>query len=132
MRGGGAAADEQGLGDVGVALADHHQAQHFELANRERFVAVDRRARRAEPQLMGAGQRHDRGVETRETVGRRHGPGLESAALSADWLAAQDAVLIVTDHSAYDWRWVAGHAALIVDTRNATRGVEPRGHIVSA
>jgi UDP-N-acetyl-D-glucosamine dehydrogenase len=63
----------------------------------------------------------------------RVAPGLESAALTAEWLGAQDAVLIVTDHSAYDWQWVAEHAALIIDTRNATHGVTGRrDHIVSA
>jgi UDP-N-acetyl-D-glucosamine dehydrogenase len=32
-------------------------------------------------------------------------------------------VLIVTDHSAYDWDWIVEHAPLVVDSRNATRGV---------
>ena len=35
----------------------------------------------------------------------------------------QDAVVIVTDHTAYDWDWVVRHARLLVDTRNATRDV---------
>jgi UDP-N-acetyl-D-glucosamine dehydrogenase len=34
-----------------------------------------------------------------------------------------DCVLIVTDHSDYDYRWIAKHASLVVDTRNATRGI---------
>jgi UDP-N-acetyl-D-glucosamine dehydrogenase len=33
-------------------------------------------------------------------------------------------VVIATDHASYDWTWVARHARLIVDTRNATRGVD--------
>jgi UDP-N-acetyl-D-glucosamine dehydrogenase len=42
-------------------------------------------------------------------------------------------VLIVTDHSAYDWNWIAQHADLIVDTRNATKNVtDSRATIVSA
>jgi UDP-N-acetyl-D-glucosamine dehydrogenase len=55
---------------------------------------------------------------------RRH-PHLRMAsqALTPDYLGAQDCVLVVTDHSAYDWSWVVEHAALVVDTRNATRGV---------
>ena len=36
---------------------------------------------------------------------------------------SRDCVLIVTDHSAYDWNWIAQHAPLIVDTRNATKNV---------
>src|SRR5262245_32857558 len=57
-------------------------------------------------------------------VTRRH-PRLagESQPLTADLLAAQDVVIIVTDHSAVDWAWVVQHASLVIDTRNATRGV---------
>ncbi len=49
--------------------------------------------------------------------------GTASQPLTAELLAAQDCVLIVTDHSVYDWPWVVAHSALVVDTRNATRGV---------
>jgi UDP-N-acetyl-D-glucosamine dehydrogenase len=31
--------------------------------------------------------------------------------------------VIVTDHSAFDWAWIAQRARLIVDTRNALKGV---------
>jgi UDP-N-acetyl-D-glucosamine dehydrogenase len=31
--------------------------------------------------------------------------------------------MIVTDHSAYRWPWIAEHASLIIDARNAMRGV---------
>lgn len=34
-----------------------------------------------------------------------------------------DCVLIVTDHSDYDYSWIAQHASLVVDTRNAMRGI---------
>jgi UDP-N-acetyl-D-glucosamine dehydrogenase len=47
----------------------------------------------------------------------------ESRPLSGEYLASTDCVLIVTDHSAYDWTWIVGHSPLVVDTRNATRGV---------
>ncbi len=47
-----------------------------------------------------------------------------SRALTEGMLAAQDCVVIVTDHSAFDWPWVVEHAPLIVDTRNATRDVK--------
>jgi UDP-N-acetyl-D-glucosamine dehydrogenase len=57
----------------------------------------------------------------------------ESRPLTATFLEAQDAVVIVTDHSACDWAWVVEHAALVIDTRNATRGVPvPRGKIIYA
>ncbi|MBV8475943.1 MAG: hypothetical protein JOZ36_04695 [Acidobacteria bacterium] len=35
-----------------------------------------------------------------------------------------DCVLIVTDHSDYDYARVVREARLVVDTRNATRGLE--------
>ena len=52
-----------------------------------------------------------------------HVPELESVLLDAEFLARQDAVLIATDHSSYDYPFVVEHARLIVDTRNATRHV---------
>jgi UDP-N-acetyl-D-glucosamine dehydrogenase len=57
-------------------------------------------------------------------VTRRH-PNLRMASepLTPAFLQAQDAVVIVTDHSAYDWPWIVEHASLVVDTRNATRGI---------
>jgi len=55
---------------------------------------------------------------------RRHRvPKLESVQLDAAFLARQDAVLIATDHSCYDYAFIVEHARLIVDTRNATRQV---------
>jgi len=50
----------------------------------------------------------------------------QSQELSERLLAAQDCVLIVTDHSDYDWEFIAQHAKLIFDTRNATK--EGTGH----
>ncbi|HXJ88949.1 MAG TPA: nucleotide sugar dehydrogenase [Candidatus Binatia bacterium] len=40
-----------------------------------------------------------------------------------------DCVLIVTDHSDYDYQWIAQHASLVVDTRNAMKGIHA-GNIV--
>jgi UDP-N-acetyl-D-glucosamine dehydrogenase len=45
-----------------------------------------------------------------------------SAALTADWLADQDCVVIVTDHSVYDYDFILEHTSRVVDTRNATEG----------
>jgi UDP-N-acetyl-D-glucosamine dehydrogenase len=50
-------------------------------------------------------------------------PDLQSAELTLEWLSSQDAVLIVTDHSAVDYEFVVKHSRLVIDTRNATRGV---------
>jgi UDP-N-acetyl-D-glucosamine dehydrogenase len=46
-----------------------------------------------------------------------------SQPLTPDYLRGQDALVIVTDHSAYHWDEILEHAALVVDTRNATRQV---------
>jgi UDP-N-acetyl-D-glucosamine dehydrogenase len=50
-------------------------------------------------------------------------PQLQSQPLSADYLAAQDCVLIATDHSAFDYEFIVSHSTLIIDTRNATKNV---------
>ena len=53
--------------------------------------------------------------------------------LDAATLAAVDAVLIATDHSTIDYDFVVQHAALVVDSRNATRNVRgDRSKIVLA
>jgi len=55
---------------------------------------------------------------------RRHDvPPLMSTPLTAEYLSHMDCVLIVTDHSSYDYDFIARHAPIIVDTRNATRAV---------
>jgi UDP-N-acetyl-D-glucosamine dehydrogenase len=39
----------------------------------------------------------------------------------------------VTDHSAYNWSWIAQHTLLIVDTRNAMKDViAPTATIIRA
>ena len=56
---------------------------------------------------------------------------MESQPLTPENVKAPDAVFIVTDHSAYDWAWIVRHAALVVDSRNATAKVtEHRERIV--
>jgi UDP-N-acetyl-D-glucosamine dehydrogenase len=66
----------------------------------------------------------------------RHWPHLEpmqSQALTPEYLAAQDCVLIATDHSAYDYAFIVAHSKLVIDTRNATKSVtEGRTKIVRA
>ncbi|HMB54011.1 MAG TPA: nucleotide sugar dehydrogenase [Thermoanaerobaculia bacterium] len=49
-------------------------------------------------------------------------PELRSRQLTAELLATQDAVVIVTDHRAVDYELVREHAGLIVDTRGVLRG----------
>ncbi len=64
----------------------------------------------------------------------RHYPRLArtSLPLTPESLATRDCVLIVTDHSAYDWGMILEHAPLVIDTRNATRGVAGKAVVVRA
>lgn len=50
-------------------------------------------------------------------------PDMSSSELTPEYLAAQDCVLIATDHSAYDYGFIIEHASMILDTRNATKNV---------
>ncbi|MEY3172873.1 MAG: UDP-N-acetyl-D-glucosamine 6-dehydrogenase [Planctomycetota bacterium] len=54
-----------------------------------------------------------------------HLPPMQSTPLTPEFLAEQDCVLISTDHSAFDYQFIAQHSRMIVDTRNATRNVSP-------
>src|SRR5207249_3041508 len=64
---------------------------------------------------------------------RHHAIRLGSQALTADFLQAQDCVVIVTDHDGVDYGFVVEHSRLVVDTRNATAGLEnPNCQIVKA
>jgi len=47
------------------------------------------------------------------------GMKLRPAPLTEKSLASFDAVIVVTDHSTYDFGWISRHAKLIVDTRHA-------------
>jgi UDP-N-acetyl-D-glucosamine dehydrogenase len=55
---------------------------------------------------------------------RHFAVAMSSSPLTPEFLSGQDAVLIVTDHSACDYDLVVRHAPLVVDTRNATRNVK--------
>jgi UDP-N-acetyl-D-glucosamine dehydrogenase len=54
-------------------------------------------------------------------AGRRYHLHMDSTPL--DDLAQYDCVLIVTDHSAYDYGRIVAESRLVIDTRNATRGL---------
>lgn len=64
---------------------------------------------------------------------REHNLGMTSKKLTEASLKSYDCVLIATDHTSYDFVWIARHAKLIVDTRNATHQVKTgRNKIVKA
>jgi UDP-N-acetyl-D-glucosamine dehydrogenase len=58
-----------------------------------------------------------------EYVGRGRKYQLEMTNTPLENLEQYDAVLIVTDHSSYDYTWIVDHAQLVIDTRNATKGI---------
>jgi len=58
---------------------------------------------------------------------------MQSVALTPAELRAADCVLIVTNHAAVDWKAIAEHAGLVVDSRNAMAALLPiRGRYVQA
>ncbi len=67
-----------------------------------------------------------------ESYGHRDYPGLKlkSEPLNEGKLRKFDAVIINTDHSAYDYDWIVKNAALVIDTRNAIK--KKRRNVVKA
>jgi UDP-N-acetyl-D-glucosamine dehydrogenase len=62
---------------------------------------------------------------------RKYDFGMEAVEPTAGALASYDAVVIVTDHSSYDYAAIVRNSRLVVDTRNATKEVkEHRDRIV--
>ena len=53
--------------------------------------------------------------------GRHHDLNMESAPIND--VSQYDAVLILTDHSVYDYPKIVSQASLVIDTRNATNGI---------
>jgi len=53
-----------------------------------------------------------------------------SVALSAELLESMDCVVLVTDHSAYDYPWLVDHSKIFVDTRNVTKGIADSRKVV--
>jgi UDP-N-acetyl-D-glucosamine dehydrogenase len=59
--------------------------------------------------------------------GRKYALNMTSTPL--DQVAAFDCVVIATDHSQYDYAAIVAKAQLVVDTRNATRGMDAKNVI---
>jgi UDP-N-acetyl-D-glucosamine dehydrogenase len=57
------------------------------------------------------------------TVGRGRHYDLNMTNTPLDNLAQYDAVLIVTDHTSYDYKAIVEQVRLVIDTRNATKGI---------
>ena len=58
------------------------------------------------------------------TIGRGRKYDLQMKRASLDDLGKYDCVLIVTDHSDYDYAKIVRESQLVVDTRNATKGIK--------
>ncbi|MFZ0294225.1 MAG: nucleotide sugar dehydrogenase [Candidatus Sulfotelmatobacter sp.] len=56
-------------------------------------------------------------------IGKGRKYDLQMKRSELDKLGDYDCVVIVTDHSDYDYRKIVGEAQLVVDTRNATKGI---------
>jgi UDP-N-acetyl-D-glucosamine dehydrogenase len=52
---------------------------------------------------------------------REHHFDLDSVVLSAESVAGFDAVLLATDHTAFDYQMILDNAQLIIDTRGVYR-----------
>jgi UDP-N-acetyl-D-glucosamine dehydrogenase len=57
------------------------------------------------------------------SVGRGRHYDLNMTSVPMEHLEQYDAVVIVTDHSTYDYRTIVEQSQLVVDTRNATKGI---------
>jgi UDP-N-acetyl-D-glucosamine dehydrogenase len=57
------------------------------------------------------------------TVGRGRHYELNMSCVPLESLGQYDAVLIVTDHSSYDYPRIVAESQIVVDTRNATKGI---------
>src|SRR5258706_16270456 len=70
---------------------------------------------------------HDPYVSTLEIAD--HDEPIRSIELTEEAIHSYDAVVIVTDHTSYDYNWIVDNANLVVDTRNATNKVGDRENI---
>lgn len=65
--------------------------------------------------------------------GRKHKFTLTSTPLTEEVLSAMDLVMILTDHSEYDYQWIVQHSPLVIDTRNATKNIKnPKNNVIKA
>ncbi len=58
---------------------------------------------------------------------RKHKRDMQSVPITPESLTAFDCVVIVTNHAVIDYKHIARHARLVVDTRNAMKGLDGLG-----
>lgn len=59
-------------------------------------------------------------------ISHRRGFTMRSTKLTDKNIKKYDCVLIATDHSSYDYKWIVENSKLVVDTRNATKGIKSK------
>src|SRR3990167_5825198 len=57
-------------------------------------------------------------------ISHRRGFKMHSTTLNKRTMGKYDCVLIATDHSSYDYKWIVENSQLVVDTRNATSRIK--------
>jgi UDP-N-acetyl-D-glucosamine dehydrogenase len=57
-------------------------------------------------------------------IGKGRKYDLQMKRTELDKLGEYDCIVIITDHSDYDYKKIVGEAQLVVDTRNATKGID--------
>ena len=63
---------------------------------------------------------------------RKYNLKMKSVPLAVETLKRYDCAVIATDHSCYDYEFIAKNSSLLIDTRNATRAVKTKKNIVKA
>jgi UDP-N-acetyl-D-glucosamine dehydrogenase len=64
---------------------------------------------------------------------RKYNFTMSSKPLTEELLRKVDLVMLITDHRQYDYQWIVNNASLVVDTRNATKGIRSaRAKIIKA
>ena len=65
------------------------------------------------------------------TIRLEHDETMQSVPYSVDLLNNADCVVIVTDHSTFDWQEVANHSSVIVDTRHVINELEGKAQVIT-
>jgi UDP-N-acetyl-D-glucosamine dehydrogenase len=58
-------------------------------------------------------------------------PTMDTSAYSDDLLQSADCVVVITDHSSYDWSHILQHSRLVIDTRGVTRRTQGSARVVT-
>ncbi|MGB9589729.1 MAG: UDP binding domain-containing protein, partial [Candidatus Hydrothermia bacterium] len=61
---------------------------------------------------------------------REEGMDMISVELTPEAISSTDAIVITTDHAGTDWGLILENAKLVIDTRNATRGMKGKARVI--